>query len=468
MKMSMIMTAALLAASAAQAGPNVSVPLTGIGAPIAPVSGVGAVRTPGMSVVLPNLPAVSIPRLPTAGVPLAVPGAQSPTETLRLIEAALPQQQAIGNLPAGAAHGAGARMSDAVTGESTINGGGDGFSPPASPEVDALEIRVANAKRVTDKVIAEVSKLIVGQEEMKRGILMGIIMNEHVLLEGFPGVAKTVTAKAFAAAIDGKYERVQGTPDLEPSDITGSSILQENAEGRKEFVLRKGPAFSNILLLDEINRMVPKTQSGVLEAMGEGQITIDGVKYPLPHFTVIATQNPLEQQGTYPLPEAQQDRFGLKILVPQPEEDDVNLIADRVESKERIPTIEKVADLAQLDVVRRVAEDLHMEDAVKKYATKLVMAPSKHPDIKDNVDYSSYVRAAIKLRRMARIRAVMEGRSYVTPEDVQAMYPSVMRQRIAKNFSAEADVESIIQKVLDTIEVPKGQDQSTKGQDESK
>ena len=347
----------------------------------------------------------------------------------------------------GDAKAAGASIERAMTGESAAGSGEPVAAGAAKSEKKA---QVLEAKATIQKILDEVSKVIVGQDEMKRAIIMAMIARQHVLLEGLPGVAKTETAKAFADAVEGDFQRVQGTPDKLPSDILGSEILQEDpATGKKSFELTKGPVFTNILLLDEINRMPPKAQAALLEAMAEGRVTIGRQTLELKRFTVLATQNPVEQDGTYRLPEAQLDRFMFKVLVPQPTAADLKRILQVNKSKDSKPRAAKVTTLEQLDEMRRLSESLTMTDDVEDFVVRVAMAASQK-DLKGTVEYTVYTRAAIYLAQAARIHAMMRGSEFVTSSDVRAVAPLVLRHRIALSYSASGtNVEELIQTLLD-------------------
>jgi len=284
-----------------------------------------------------------------------------------------------------------------------------------------------------------------------------MIARQHVLLEGLPGVGKTETAKAFADVVEGAFQRVQGTPDKLPSDILGTEVLQEDpATGKKAFELSKGPIFTNVLLVDEINRMPPKAQAALLEAMAEGRVTIGRSTLDLMRFTVMATQNPVEQDGTYRLPEAQLDRFMFKVLVPQPSAADLKVIMARNRSKDARPKASKVTSLAELDKIRRTAESIPMDADIEEYIVRIVMAAKEHADLKGSVEYSVYTRAAIFMAQAARIHALMQGRDWVSPADVRAVAPLVMRHRIVLNYQASGTTpDQIVAKILDLVSPPK-------------
>ncbi len=397
-----------------------------------------------------------VAQLPTAGSGAQANAPASPDSALNLVQKTVQNLPDLGRADDGAARGAGQNLSDALTGEKSISGAGavTAEAPAAEP---TLQEQVTEAKGTLDKIRSEVGKVIIGQQEMVDGIIMAMVARQHVLLEGLPGVGKTETAKAFADAVEGAFQRVQGTPDKLPSDILGSEILQEDpATGKKEFQLSKGPVFTNILLVDEINRMPPKAQAALLEAMAEGRVTIGRSTLDLHRFTVIATQNPVEQDGTYRLPEAQVDRFMLKVLVKQPTADELRLIMQRNRSKDSRPKASKVTNLAELDNIRKVAESLPMDKDIEDYIVKVAMAASTHENLKKSVGYSVYTRAAILMAQAARINAVMSGRDYVSPADVRAVAAPILRHRIVLNYDAgNTTPDEIIAKILDLVAPPK-------------
>lgn len=414
------------------------------------------------SPVLPQLVATALtPQV--AQLPIALNGAKaaqpvSPDSALTLVQKAVQNLPDLGTVNDGGARGAAQNLSDALTGGKSSSGSGDVEAGENTPAAEpSLQEQVTQAKGTLDKVRSEVGKVIIGQQEMVDGIIMAMVARQHVLLEGLPGVGKTETAKAFADAVEGAFQRVQGTPDKLPSDILGSEILQEDpVTGKKEFQLSKGPVFTNILLVDEINRMPPKAQAALLEAMAEGRVTIGRSTLDLHRFTVIATQNPVEQDGTYRLPEAQVDRFMFKVLVKQPTADELRQIMQRNRSKDSRPKASKVTNLAELDKIRQVAESLPMDKDIEDYIVKVAMAASTHENLKKSVGYSVYTRAAILMAQAARINAVMSGRDYVSPADVRAVAPLILRHRIVLNYDAGSTTpDEIIAKILDLVASPK-------------
>ena len=304
----------------------------------------------------------------------------------------------------------------------------------------------------------EIGKVIVGQKIMLERILMGLLTEGHVLLEGVPGLAKTLTIRCMAEAIHLDFQRVQFTPDLLPSDLVGTMIFNQK-DGT--FSPKKGPIFGNIILADEINRAPAKVQSALLEAMQERQVTIGDATYLLEEpFLVLATQNPIEQEGTYPLPEAQIDRFMLKLKVDYPDAREERLILDRMSRDDEI-AVDKVARPADILRVREVVKDIYMDERIKDYIVQLVLATRKPQDFKLNlkglIQFGASPRATIFLAQAARAHAFIKERGYVTPEDIKAIGLDVLRHRIIVTYEAEAEevtTESIISRIFDAVEVP--------------
>ena len=283
------------------------------------------------------------------------------------------------------------------------------------------------------QIFSEVGKMVVGQDDMVEGLLIGLIANGNVLLEGFPGLAKTITVKALSDVMDLDFSRIQNTPDLMPSDITGTHIIQESG-GKRQFKFEPGPIFSNIVLADEINRATPKTQSALLEAMQEKQVTVsnDTFKLDLPFF-VLATQNPIEQEGTYPLPEAQADRFMLKILVEYPSPKDELEIVNRFTEGNDEPKLKKVVSKEEILKMQDMAAKIPVADEIKKKAVKIVALTRMSKDLA----YGASPRASLSLIKAAKARALIYGRRHVTSDDLIAMAKPVLRHRIILSFEAE-------------------------------
>ena len=308
---------------------------------------------------------------------------------------------------------------------------------------------------------AEVGKVIVGQRELVRQTLVGLLANSHVLLEGVPGLGKTMLVRTIADVIDCSFNRVQFTPDLMPADITGTNILVEEA-GSRVFRFQPGPIFANLVLADEINRATPKTQSSLLEAMQEHQVTVARNRYPLePPFFVLATQNPLEMEGTYPLPEAQLDRFLLKVMVPFPSEEDLVAIIDRTTGAEA-PKAEAVTTAAEIREMQQLARAVPIAPHITAYAVSVLAAT--HPDnrrapslVRQYVRYGGSPRGAQSLVAAGKILALMDGRFNVGIDDVRAAALPALRHRVILNFEGEAEgisSEAVVRAILDEVTPP--------------
>ncbi|QSQ18526.1 MoxR family ATPase [Myxococcus landrumensis] len=300
---------------------------------------------------------------------------------------------------------------------------------------------------------------MVGQRYMLERILIGLLCNGHVLLEGVPGLAKTLTVRTVADALSATFMRIQFTPDLLPADVVGTMIYNQQAAN---FTVRKGPIFANIVLADEINRAPAKVQSALLEAMAERQVTIGDQTFGLPSpFLVLATQNPIEQEGTYPLPEAQVDRFMLKVKVGYPTREEEKVIMDRMAGGSP-PRAQRVIAVEHLVRARELVHHIYMDEKVKEYILNVVFAtrePGKYglKDLADYIQFGASPRATISLAQAARAHAFLRHRGFVTPEDVKAIAFDVLRHRIAMTYEAEAEdltPEKIIQRVFDRVEVP--------------
>ena len=324
--------------------------------------------------------------------------------------------------------------------------------------IQEINQRVRGESGFVRRLVEEVHRVIVGQKYMVERLLIGLFSRGHVLLEGVPGLAKTLAVKTLAAAIDTKFQRIQFTPDLLPADLVGTMIFNQK-DGT--FSPKKGPIFGNIILADEINRAPAKVQSALLEAMAERQVTIgeSTLRVPRPFF-VLATQNPIEQEGTYPLPEAQIDRFMLKLKVDYPDAREERLILDRMSRDDEI-AVDKVARPADILRVREVVKDIYMDERIKDYIVQLVLATRKPQDFKLNlkglIQFGASPRATIFLAQAARAHAFIKERGYVTPEDIKAIGLDVLRHRIIVTYEAEAEevtTESIISRIFDAVEVP--------------
>ena len=309
------------------------------------------------------------------------------------------------------------------------------------------------------KIKEQVGKVIVGQEKLIDGLLIGLLANGHVLLEGVPGLAKTLSVKTLAAAIRADFQRIQFTPDLLPADLVGTLIYNPQSG---QFSTKKGPIFANIILADEINRAPAKVQSALLEAMEEKQVTIGEHTYPLTEpFTVLATQNPIEQQGTYPLPEAQLDRFMLKLKIGYPTKEEELQIMERMAQTSRSAAVQPVITPEEILAVREVVDQIYLDARIKDYIVNLVMA-TRNPqqfqlDLADYIEFGASPRATISLAIAAKAYAFMQGRAYVVPNDIKTIGPDVLRHRIIVSYEAEASevsVESIIQTIFAGVEVP--------------
>ncbi len=306
---------------------------------------------------------------------------------------------------------------------------------------------------------AEIHRVIVGQDDLLHGMLIGLLANGHLLIEGVPGLAKTTAVQCLAAGIDTGYQRIQFTPDLLPADLIGTLIYQPS-DGR--FVVKKGPIFSNIILADEINRAPAKVQSALLEAMQERRITIGTETFVLDEpFLVLATQNPIEQEGTYPLPEAQVDRFMLKLIVDYPSKSQEREILDRMSTTNPALGIEPVMSLQAIIAARRVVDEIYVDDKIKDYIVDLVFA-TRRPgdyslDLDDLIQYGASPRATINLTLTARANAFLDGRGYVVPQDVKDVAMDVLRHRVIVTYEAEAQDKTsvdVIRTVLDHVPVP--------------
>ncbi len=312
-----------------------------------------------------------------------------------------------------------------------------------------------------EKLFTQIRKRIVGQEDLVRALVNGVLSNGHVLLEGVPGLAKTLSVSTLASAIDADFQRLQFTPDLLPADLVGTLIYNPNSG---EFTTRKGPLFTNIILADEINRAPAKVQSALLEAMQERQVTIGDTTFPLPSlFLVLATQNPIEQEGTYPLPEAQVDRFLFKLKVDYPDKKEERQILDLMATTSSVPKpVEAVVTPEDILRVRETVGEIYMDDKIKDYIVDLIHATRRPKefgldDLVGLIDYGASPRATLALAVASRSNAFMEGRPYVTPQDVKSIAMNVMRHRVLLTYEAEAEEltsEDVVQKVLDGIRVP--------------
>ncbi|MDO9040178.1 MAG: MoxR family ATPase [Bacteroidota bacterium] len=328
-------------------------------------------------------------------------------------------------------------------------------------EVDIRELneRIQRESSFVDIISMEMNKVIVGQKHLIESLLVGLLSGGHILLEGVPGLAKTLAINTLATSIDAKFSRIQFTPDLLPADLLGTMIYSQKKE---EFIVKKGPIFTNFILADEINRAPAKVQSALLEAMQERQVTIGENTYKLQEpFLVMATQNPIEQEGTYPLPEAQVDRFMLKVVINYPTKEEEKLIIQQNMLKQ-FPTAAKVMRPEDILRARDVVKDVYMDEKIQKYIVDIVFATRDPKAYKldkyaEMISYGGSPRASISLAQAAKAFAFIKRRGYVIPEDVRAVCLDVMRHRIGLSYEAEANnitSEEIIADILNTVEVP--------------
>ncbi len=326
-------------------------------------------------------------------------------------------------------------------------------------EIQKLNERIAGESTFIDDMRTEFAKVIVGQNYLIDRLIIGLLADGHVLLEGVPGIAKTLSVKTLSDIIEADFQRIQFTPDLLPADIIGTLIYNQ-AKGI--FTTKKGPIFSNIILADEINRAPAKVQSALLEAMQERQITIGGETFPLPvPFMVLATQNPIEQQGTYPLPEAQVDRFLMKVIVSYPDREDERKIM-RLHGRIEIPVANPVIKPEQIMRARHTVRDIYVDEKIESYILDLVFA-TRNPahygldELGELIQYGASPRATLYLRSCAQANAFLNHRGYVTPEDIRTIAMDVLRHRVIVTYEAEAEeiaAEDVVLKVLGAVEVP--------------
>jgi len=329
----------------------------------------------------------------------------------------------------------------------------------APQDIRELNETINRESAFIESILSEVGKRLVGQKYMIERLLIGLLANGHVLLEGVPGLAKTMTVSSLAQAISTKFQRLQFTPDLLPADLIGTLIYNQKTG---DFTTKKGPVFANLILADEINRAPAKVQSALLEAMQERQVTIGEKTFPLDDpFLVLATQNPIEQEGTYPLPEAQVDRFMLKILIDYPSRREEVDIMRRMATG-MPPEITPVITPEEIIRARGLVEKVYMDEKVENYIIDIVMAsrlPGEYglEDLAGLIEYGASPRASINLAKAARAHAFLRRRGFTTPEDIRAICPDVMRHRIIPSYEAEAEdmtSDDIIKRILDKIEVP--------------
>ncbi len=326
-------------------------------------------------------------------------------------------------------------------------------------EIKRINDEIEKRSIIIQTITAEIGKAIVGQQQVVNRLLVGLLANGHVLIEGVPGLAKTYAVRTVAAAIKARYQRIQFTPDLLPADIIGTQIYNQKTG---EFTISKGPIFANLILADEINRTPPKVQSALLEAMQERQVTIGEQTFKLDDpFLVLATQNPIEQEGTYPLPEAQLDRFLLKVRIGYPTRDEEKEIVERIAVKGE-PQIKAVTDPRDIVAARELCKSIYVDPKIKDYIVDLVFAtrePEQYglADLKPLLRFGASPRASINLTSTARALAFLKRRGFVIPEDVKELAPDVLRHRIILSYEAEAEevtTDDVIRKILAGVEVP--------------
>lgn len=327
------------------------------------------------------------------------------------------------------------------------------------PDVKAIQDKVQRESESIDLALYEIGKVIVGQKTMIERVLISLLTGGHVLLEGVPGLAKTLAIRTITQAISAKFQRIQFTPDLLPADLVGTVVYNQQ---QGTFTPKKGPIFTNLLLADEINRAPAKVQSALLEAMQERQVTLGGETMPLPSpFLVLGTENPIEQEGTYPLPEAQVDRFMLKLMVDYPTVEEERKILDTMAFTAPEMKIKPVIPLEEVVRTRQVVDGIHVHDSIRDYIVRVVFA-TRQPqnynlDLRHFIQFGASPRATINLTLASKAWALLQGRSYVTPQDIKDIGPDVLRHRIILTYEAEAQgmtSDAIIKKIFDTIPVP--------------
>lgn len=326
-------------------------------------------------------------------------------------------------------------------------------------DIRELNERIESKSSFVNMITVGMDQVIVGQKHLVESLLIGLLADGHILLEGVPGLAKTLAIKTLSSLIDAHYSRIQFTPDLLPADVIGTMIYSQKSE---EFQVKQGPIFANFVLADEINRAPAKVQSALLEAMQERQVTISEKTYKLPEpFLVMATQNPIEQEGTYPLPEAQVDRFMLKVVINYPKKEEEKLII-RQNIKGESPVIKPVLTKEEILEARKVVRDVYLDEKIERYIVDIVFAtrfPQEHglPNLREMIAFGASPRASINLALAARAYAFIKRRGYVIPEDIRAVCYDVMRHRIGLSYEAEANnltPEEVVSEILNKVEVP--------------
>jgi MoxR-like ATPase len=326
------------------------------------------------------------------------------------------------------------------------------------PEIRQIQEKVEKESLFVKELLAEIGKVIIGQKYLVERLLIGLLANGHILVEGVPGLAKTLSIKVLSDTIQTKFQRIQFTPDLLPADLIGTMVYSPQT---CQFSPKKGPIFANLILADEINRAPAKVQSALLEAMQERQVTIGDTTFKLEEpFLVFGTQNPIEQEGTYPLPEAQVDRFMLKLSISYPNKDEELKIID-LNATGQLPQVQKVISPDDILKARKVVNEIYVDEKIKDYILNIVFAtrqPQEYKlDLKDLIAYGASPRASIYLNLAAKAHAFLRGRGYVTPEDIKAIGFDVLRHRVILTYEAEAEEvtsEDVVKKIFDEIEVP--------------
>jgi MoxR-like ATPase len=326
--------------------------------------------------------------------------------------------------------------------------------------IEQINAKIQAGSAFLDKMNEEISKVIVGQQYMIDRLMIGLLANGHVLLEGVPGLAKTLAIKTLSDTVGGNFNRIQFTPDLLPADVVGTMIYNQKQE---EFSVKKGPIFANFILADEINRAPAKVQSALLEAMQERQVTIGETTHPLPQpFLVLATQNPVEQEGTYPLPEAQVDRFMLKVYLDYPTKEEEKLIVRQNISSQGFPKANSVVSVEEILAAKDLVKEVYLDEKIEQYIVDLVYATRKPADyglsdLEPLIGFGASPRASINMALAAKAYAFINRRGFVIPEDVRAVCPDVLRHRIGLTYEAEAEditQADLVNKIMDFVEVP--------------
>ena len=329
-----------------------------------------------------------------------------------------------------------------------------------SQSIEETTEQVQKAGKFIPLLTNEIKKVIVGQDYLTERLILALITGEHILLEGVPGLAKTTSVNTLAQTIQAQFKRIQFTPDLLPADLLGTQIFQPKTG---EFTIKKGPLFANIILADEINRSPAKVQSALLEAMQERQITIGGETFPLSHpFMVIATQNPIEQEGTYPLPEAQVDRFMLKLKIDYPTKEEEKTIMQRMTSTNVHTQVQQIIQPEVLLKTREIINSIYIDNNLEDYILNLVTATRNPgtqnlPKLANLIQYGASPRASIFLHRLSKAYAFMQGRGFVVPQDIKSIGFDVLRHRVILTYEAEAEnisTDDVLQQIFDTVEVP--------------